>query len=90
MKSKLPLTFCVLLVTLLTGFLWAQDPPPPRNEHQREKPAVACFPVKADKTAGCACMKEEKGKVCKDGKRMQESHVCSSYCWVEMCACCKS
>ena len=70
----------------------------PQQEHG-EKPTKFCSPshlveteggVRCNRGAkGSSCLAYDKGAGCKDGERMQETQLCNSYCWKDMCSCCK-
>jgi len=71
--------------------------PPPLEQEQHARPVKFCHPSHNAEAGGDVLCGNGKGTCiaghgyegCKDGDRMEETHLCSSFCWKEMCKCCQ-
>ncbi len=60
-------------------------PYPPDN-----KPETVCHPNKGnDGKPACTCL-HQNPEGCRQGKRVQETAMCNSYCQMDHCGCCHS
>ena len=65
-------------------------PPASEAPPTHVKPTLACTPKnRPDGKMPCMCLKQNP-EGCSKGKRVSETATCNSWCWKDLCACCRS
>lgn len=67
-----------------------QEEPPTSGNPEHKEPTEFCTPHnRPDGKVPCMCvMKNPEG--CKAGHREEETSLCNSWCWKDLCHCCSS
>ena len=65
-------------------------PPASEAPPTHVKPTLACTPKnRPDGKMPCMCLKQNP-EGCSKGKRVAETATCNSWCWKDLCSCCRS